>query len=133
MKEVIMNVEFRKPLLGFDNLNKFEILDVEANPLFKEINSTEDENISFLSISPFDVDEDYEIDLSDSDIADLEIENPEDVILLNIITLRESLATSTVNMRAPIVLNINKELASQIVIQNDKYDIRTPFKLRGDK
>jgi flagellar assembly factor FliW len=133
MKEVIMNVEFRKPLLGFDNLNKFEILDVEANPLFKEINSTEDENISFLSISPFAVDEDYEIDLSDSDIEDLEIENPEDVILLNIITLGESLDTSTVNMRAPIVLNINKELASQIVIQNDKYDIRTPFKLRGDK
>jgi len=128
-----MNVEFRKPLLGFDNLNKFEILDVEANPLFKEINSTEDENISFLSISPFAVDEDYEIDLSDSDIEDLEIENPEDVILLSIITLGESLATSTVNMRAPIVLNINKELASQIVIQNDKYDIRTPFKLRGDK
>ncbi|GAA0223588.1 flagellar assembly protein FliW [Metaclostridioides mangenotii] len=128
-----MNVEFRKPLLGFDNLNKFEILDVEANPLFKEINSTEDENISFLSISPFAVDEDYEIDLSDSDIEDLEIENPEDVILLNIITLGESLDTSTVNMRAPIVLNINKELASQIVIQNDKYDIRTPFKLRGDK
>jgi flagellar assembly factor FliW len=133
MKEVIMNVEFRKPLLGFDNLNKFEILEVEANPLFKEINSTEDENISFLSISPFVVDEDYEIDLSDSDIEDLEIENPEDVILLNIITLGESLDTSTVNMRAPIVLNINKELASQIVIQNDKYDIRTPFKLRGDK
>jgi flagellar assembly factor FliW len=133
MKEVIMNVEFRKPLLGFDNLNKFEILDVKANPLFKEINSTEDENISFLSISPFAVDEDYEIDLSDSDIEDLGIENPEDVILLNIITLGESLATSTVNMRAPIVLNINKELASQIVIQNDKYDIRTPFKLRGDK
>ncbi|WP_027702928.1 flagellar assembly protein FliW [Metaclostridioides mangenotii] len=128
-----MNVEFRKPLLGFDNLNKFEILEVEANPLFKEINSTEDENISFLSISPFAVDEDYEIDLSDSDIEELEIENPEDVILLNIITLGESLATSTVNMRAPIVLNINKELASQIVIQNDKYDIRTPFKLRGDK
>ena len=128
-----MNVEFRKPLLGFDNLNKFEILEVEANPLFKEINSTEDENISFLSISPFVVDEDYEIDLSDSDIEDLEIENPEDVILLNIISLGESLDTSTVNMRAPIVLNINKELASQIVIQNDKYDIRTPFKLRGDK
>ncbi|WP_315168012.1 flagellar assembly protein FliW [Metaclostridioides mangenotii] len=128
-----MNVEFRKPLLGFDNLNKFEILDVEANPLFNEINSTEDKNISFLSISPFAVDEDYEIDLSDSDIEDLEIENPEDVILLNIITLGESLATSTVNMRAPIVLNINKELASQIVIQNDKYDIKTPFKLRGDK
>lgn len=128
-----MNVEFRKPLLGFDNLNKFEILDVEANPLFKEINSTKDKNISFLSISPFAVDEDYEIDLSDSDIEDLEIENPEDVILLNIITLGESLATSTVNMRAPIVLNINKELASQIVIQNDKYDIKTPFKLRGDK
>lgn len=128
-----MNIKFSKPLLGFDNLVEFEIVDVEINPIFKEVNSLEDENIGFLAISPFDMDENYEIKLSDNDIKELEIENPEDVLLLNIITLGDSLATSTVNMRAPIVLNIKNKLAFQIVIQNDKYDIKAPFNLRGDR
>lgn len=127
-----MDIKFRKPLLGFDNLVEFEIVDVEINRIFKEVNSLEDENIGFLAISPFDMDENYEIKLSDNDIKELEIENPEDVLLLNIITLGDSLATSTVNMRAPIVINIKNKLASQIVIQNDKYDIKAPFNLRGD-
>ncbi len=128
-----MNIKFSKPLLGFDNLVEFEIVDVEINPIFKEVNSLEDENIGFLAISPFDMDENYEIKLSDKDIKELEIENPEDVLLLNIITLGDSLATSTVNLRAPIVLNIKNKLAFQIVIQNDKYDIKAPFNLRGDR
>nr|WP_312214309.1 flagellar assembly protein FliW [Clostridioides sp.] len=128
-----MNIKFSKPLLGFDNLVEFEIVDVEINPIFKEVNSLEDENIGFLAISPFDMDENYEIKLSDNDIKELEIENPEDVLLLNIITLGDSLATSTVNLRAPIVLNIKNKLAFQIVIQNDKYDIKAPFNLRGDR
>ncbi|MBU5307854.1 flagellar assembly protein FliW [Clostridioides mangenotii] len=127
-----MDIKFRKPLLGFDNLVEFEIVDVEINRIFKEVNSLEDENIGFLAISPFDMDDNYEIKLSDNDIKELEIENPEDVLLLNIITLGDSLATSTVNMRAPIVINIKNKLASQIVIQNDKYDIKAPFNLRGD-
>ncbi|MCR1953977.1 flagellar assembly protein FliW [Clostridioides mangenotii] len=127
-----MDIKFRKPLLGFDNLVEFEIVDVEINRIFKEVNSLEDENIGFLAISPFDMDENYEIKLSDNDIKELEIENPEDVLLLNIITLGDSLATSTVNMRAPIVINIKNKFASQIVIQNDKYDIKAPFNLRGD-
>ncbi|MBS5786977.1 MAG: flagellar assembly protein FliW [Clostridioides difficile] len=128
-----MNIKFSKPLLGFDNLVEFEIVDVEINPIFKEVNSLEDENIGFLAISPFDMDENYEIKLSDNDIKELEIESPEDVLLLNIITLGDSLATSTVNLRAPIVLNIKNKLAFQIVIQNDKYDIKAPFNLRGDR
>nr|WP_312984487.1 flagellar assembly protein FliW [Clostridioides sp.] len=128
-----MNIKFSKPLLGFDNLVEFEIVDVEINPIFKEVISLEDENIGFLAISPFDMDENYEIKLSDNDIKELEIENPEDVLLLNIITLGDSLATSTVNLRAPIVLNIKNKLAFQIVIQNDKYDIKAPFNLRGDR
>jgi len=127
-----MDIKFRKPLLGFDNLVEFEIVDVEINRIFKEVNSLEDENIGFLAISPFDMDDNYEIKLSDNDIKELEIENPEDVLLLNIITLGDSLATSTVNMRAPIVINIKNKLASQIVIQNDKYNIKAPFNLRGD-
>lgn len=128
-----MNIKFRKSLLGFDELVEFEVANVEINPTFKEVNSKEDDSIGFLTVSPFDIDENYEIKLSDNDIEELEIESPEDVLLLNIITLGDSLLTSTVNMKAPIVINIKKNLASQIIIQNDDYNIKTPFKLRGDR
>ena len=43
--------------------------------------SKEDSNIGFVSISPFEIKNDYEIDLNDEFTKELNIENPEDVLV----------------------------------------------------
>ena len=122
-----MNITFEKGLPGFENYKTFILSDIEGDSKFKLINSTEEENIGFIAISPFDVKKDYEINLDDETIKSLQIETPKDVLLLNLITLGNTLEKSTVNLKAPIIINIKNNKGKQLILQDDKYQIKEPL------
>lgn len=121
-----MELTFKKGLPGFELLINFELTDLENNGKFKILKSKE-ENISFVTTSPFDMYEDYEISLNDEIIKELEIENPQDVLLLSIITLGKTLQESTINLKAPIVINVKNNLGKQYILQTDKYETKHPL------
>ncbi|EQE46015.1 flagellar assembly protein FliW [Clostridioides difficile] len=126
-----MKVTLKKGILGFENLKEYELLDIEDNDSLKEFNSTEEEGIGFVVVSPFEIINEYEIVLNQETIEKLEVKSPKDVVLFNIITLGQTFEESTVNMKAPIVINIKTNFGMQIILQDDKYSIRHPL-LRGD-
>ncbi|AQU11257.1 flagellar assembly protein FliW [Clostridioides difficile] len=127
----MMKVTLKKGILGFENLKEYELLDIEDNDSLKEFNSTEEEGIGFVVVSPFEIINEYEIVLNQETIEKLEVKSPKDVVLFNIITLGQTFEESTVNMKAPIVINIKTNFGMQIILQDDKYSIRHPL-LRGD-
>lgn len=127
----MMKVTLKKGILGFENLSEYEILDIENNNTLKELNSTEEDCIGFIVVSPFEIIKEYEVVLSQDIIEKLEVESPNDIILFNIITLGRILEESTVNLKAPIVINIKNNYGMQIILEEEKYSIRHPL-LRGD-
>ena len=127
----MMKVTLKKGILGFEDLKEYELLDIEGNDSLKEFNSTEEEGIGFVVVSPFEIINEYEIVLNQETIEKLEVKSPKDVVLFNIITLGQTFEESTVNMKAPIVINIKTNFGMQIILQDDKYSIRHPL-LRGD-
>lgn len=122
-----MEILFEKGIPGFEEYKTFIINEIEGNEKLKMITSTEDSNVGFVAISPFEVKKDYEIDLNDEIINTLKIKQPEDVLLLNIITIGKTLETSTVNLKAPLVININNYKGKQLILQDDKYQIKEPL------
>lgn len=122
-----MEILFEKGLPGFEDYKTFIIGEVEGNSKLKLINSKDNEHIGFIAISPFDIKKDYEIKLDDETIKFLGIESPEDVMLLNIITLGKTLEKSTVNLKAPLVINIKNNKGKQLILQDDKYAIKEPL------
>ncbi|CAM2934411.1 flagellar assembly protein FliW [Paenibacillus sediminis] len=118
-----MKLSFEGSILGFENLDMFLLETVEDTP-FAYLKSLEDENISFLVTSPFQWYGDYEIKLSESLKNKLQIMKPEDTLVLNIVTIRGDLRSSTVNLLAPLIININKFIGSQYVVQ-EKTKFRT--------
>lgn len=122
-----MEIVFDKGIPAFEEYKIFTINEIEDNPKFKIINSKEDTNIGFIAISPFEVKRDYEINLNDEIISELEIKNPNDVLVLNLITLGKTLEKSTVNLKAPIVINIKNNKGKQLILQDDKYSIKEPL------
>ena len=66
-----MEILFEKGIPGFEEYKTFEISEIEGNEKLKMITSTEDPNIGFVAISPFEVKKDYEIDLNDEIINDI--------------------------------------------------------------
>ena len=53
-----------------------------------------------------DIKKDYEIDLDDEFIKELDIKDEKDVLVICLITLGKSLKDSTANLKAPIIINI---------------------------
>lgn len=121
-----MKVTFKRGIPGLEGLRNFNIDDIKGNEIFKLISSQE-ESISFVAVSPFDFYSEYELNLNEETIKDLEIEESRDVLVLNIVTLGKSLENSTVNLKAPIVINIKNNLAKQYIMQNDMYDTKHPL------
>ena len=77
-----MEILFEKGIPGFENYRYFNVNIVEGNKKIYNIVSKEDSNVGFISISPFDIKKDYEIDLDDQFIKELDIKNEKDKQLI---------------------------------------------------
>ena len=119
-----MEILFEKGIPGFENYRYFNVNIVEGNKKIYNIVSKEDSNIGFISISPFDIKKDYEIDLDDEFIKELDIKDEKDVLVICLITLGKSLKDSTANLKAPIIINIKNNRGKQLILQDDKYKIK---------
>ncbi|MBE6068663.1 MAG: flagellar assembly protein FliW [Clostridium lundense] len=117
-------ITFKKGLPGFENLKKFIVVPFEDNEVFSILISIEDMEVGMPVISPFNVYETYEFKLSDEKIKELNINSPEDVMVLNTVTLNTSIKNITVNMKAPIIINIKGKIGEQIILDNEKYMIK---------
>lgn len=120
-------VTFKKGIPGFLDLKEYIIVDLEENPIFKLLHSLEDEEIGLVLISPFEVEKDYEIKLSDEVIKNLNIEAPSDVLVLCTVTLHSKVENITVNLKGPIIINIKTGLGEQIIIDNENYKTKSPL------
>ena len=115
---------FEKGIPGFQDLKKFIIKEVSSESPFSVMQSVEDRYIGFIIISPFLIDDEYEIKLSDEIIKLLNIENPEDILLYTIVTLKEKIEDITTNLKAPLVINTKNNKAEQYILDSEKYKIR---------
>ena len=119
-----MEILFEKGIPGFEDYKYFNLNIIKDNEKFYSIVSKEDDNIGFISISPFDIKKDYEIDLDDEFVRDLDIKSEKDVLVLCLITLGKTLKDSTANLKAPIIINIKNNRGRQLILQDDKYKIK---------
>ena len=120
-KDIIV---FEKGIPGFEDMTRYTLLPVEGNPYLSFLQSVEREPVCFIVISPFAVEPNYDIELNEDTIGFLEIEKPEEVQLYAIMNLADELDKSTVNLKAPIVVNITSSKGHQIVLDDEKYQIK---------
>lgn len=114
---------FKKGIPGFRDIHKFVLIDEEDSP-FYYLQSIEDQYPCFVMMNPFHIISDYEIDISEGTVAELEIEKPEDVMLYTILTIPEDIKNMTANLQAPIILNMRSKLGAQEILDNDRYSRR---------
>lgn len=120
-------IRFNKGIPGFEDLREFVIFSVEGNEVFKILHSIEDKDVGIIVINPFDFAVDYEVALPENTLKTLKIEEESDVLMLNTVTLSSNINSITVNLRAPIIINIKKDLGEQIILQDEKYPIKYPL------
>ncbi|MDC3416129.1 flagellar assembly protein FliW [Aquibacillus salsiterrae] len=108
-------IHFPKGIPGFVDEKQFVLLDVEDNPVFQVLQSTNNVDPAFIVTNPFRTVRDYQFDLDENTLELLEIEAEEEVGVLSIVSLKDPLNDSTINLQAPIVLNTKKLLGKQYI------------------
>lgn len=127
-KEVI---RFDKGIPGFAGLNYFIIKEIDGNPIFKLLHSLDKTDVAFVIVSPFECNNKYEVKLNKETLNGLNITDPSDVDLYSIITLHSEMKNITANLKAPLVVNTNKNLGEQIITNKDEYLVKHPIFKEG--
>ncbi len=119
---------FVMPIIGFDALKKFIILDPNKETLFKWLQSIEDPALAFPIISVSALDIDYTIDLPDNVVENLKITNVESLLVMNITSIpQDNPKGTTINLLAPLIFNLDEQVAGQVVLSGSGYDISFPM------
>jgi flagellar assembly factor FliW len=107
---------FEQGVPGFEEYKKFAILAIDSDMPIAFLQCVEQQEIGFVISLPFAFKADYSFDLSEIEKTELKIVKEEDVLVYTIMTLNDPFSTSTINLLAPIVLNIKEKLGKQIVL-----------------
>ena len=125
-KSGLRPVVFKKGLPGLDNSKKFTLHQLEGNPFFYFLHSADEPEVGLILLDPFLLFPDYSVELSEAEREELEVEKREDVFVFTTVTVLDRKRMTT-NLAAPIVININKYLARQIIIPERAGETRTPL------
>ena len=116
-------LSFPNGLLGLKDSNEFAIINLEDIPNFKFLQDIKNESISFLIVNPWDFFSDYDIELPDEKLENINI-NPKGENLMeiySIVTLSKQFKKSTANLLAPVVINLKEKKGKQFVLNNSPY------------
>jgi flagellar assembly factor FliW len=122
-------IELVQPMAGFPDLRRFALVQLDETGLLCAFRSVEDPDTRFLVVPPHTFFPTYAPVLEDDVVDQLGIESVDEVLLLVVVTARTSLADSTANLAAPLVINLTTRRARQVVLDDVSLQIATPLVL----
>ena len=112
-------------LIGFEAYTEYLPIPFhEENDSLISLQCLQDEALSFILMNPFGLLADYSPSLSREDLKALETESAEDLSYYVICVMRDSVAESTVNLKAPLVVNARSRQARQVILDQAEYTFR---------
>jgi flagellar assembly factor FliW len=114
-------------MLGFSE-QRFILLSPDNNGRFFWFQSVDNPALAFVITDPTAFVPGYDVTLTPDEYNRLKLD-PEsaEVILLAVTTISRETGDITINLQGPIVVNPEKMMAKQIVLENGKYEIRFPL------
>lgn len=117
-------INFPAGLPGFNDETKFVLLNFPESDTFQTLQSVENKELAFIVTNPYHFYQDYEFSLDDSIREALDIKDVKDVSVLAIVTLQDTLYTSTMNLKAPLIINHNSKKGKQYILNDDDYSMK---------
>ena len=120
--------EFVEPIIGYENLKKYVLVEHAENSAFKWLQTIEDESLAFPVSTPAYFDIDYQFEIP-TDVAEkINLTSVESLISLNIVTIPQGKPrNSTINLLAPIIINATNKKGMQLILSNSNYPVKQPL------
>jgi flagellar assembly factor FliW len=124
----IFHFEYGIP--GFLDEKQFVLLPLEDTP-FVILQSVKTPALGFAMIEPFIYFIDYDFELDEHSVEQLQLSSGKEVAVYVILTVADPFENTTANLQAPIVLNYEKKLGKQVILTNTPY--KTKHRLFSNK
>lgn len=118
---------FPKGIPGFEDEKKFALLPIEGNGIFQVLQSTSTPSTAFIVANPYTVVTDYSFNVDEPTIDLLDIKKDADVFVLGVLSLKEPFETSTINLQAPLIFQLNTKKAKQMILNDNTFNMRHPI------
>ncbi|MUG23692.1 flagellar assembly protein FliW [Paenibacillus macerans] len=115
---------FPKGIPGFEDHTSFAVIDLPNSP-FTYLQSLKENAVSLLMADPFIFYPDYEFDLPEKVVEELNLGSA--FLVRCVLTLNQNIADSTINLLAPIVFNLENRMARQVILHASDYQSRHPL------
>ncbi|MCL2564840.1 MAG: flagellar assembly protein FliW [Defluviitaleaceae bacterium] len=119
-------ITFDLGLPGFPEDKKFIIIIDEnaENKFYCWLQSMDNGDVSLVLIDSFAVMPEYDPLINEEEIAELGDIDISDLLVFNVAVIGSNMADSTINLKAPVVINNRTKKGKQIVVNNENYSIR---------
>lgn len=117
-KEDIIHIE--DSIYGFEGKKEFILIgNVEPELPFHWLQSIEDDKVTFVITDPFLFVEQYDFEVDDLTVEQLNINEPEDIMVYTMVIIPEVVEEMTINLKSPLILNIKERKAKQVILNED--------------
>lgn len=120
-------IEFPQGIMGFEKYKKYTILyELEET---REINiswlqSIEEEALAIPIVNPYIIKPDYNPMIEDELLKDIGELTEENVVIFLTMTVPADIKKTSVNLKAPFVINSDTRKGCQIIVENLDYEIK---------
>lgn len=120
-------IYFRDGMVGFPDLKHYVLIESPQMPLVLWLQSIDDASVAFPLIEPELVRKRYSFIMNPADEAMISYESGAKVKTFLVMTIPASVEQMTVNLRAPVLVNIDKSCGGQIILQDKSQTVREPI------
>jgi len=117
-------LEFDAGMIGFPEHRRYAILKQRDDSVFMWLHSIDDGGLAFPIVLPWVFHWDYEVKLSDDDMAAIGVERADQISIYCVVSVGADVRKATINLFSPIVVNNDDRRARQVINTADGYATR---------
>lgn len=124
-------ITFNAPIPGFPAERDFDVCPLDGQGVLYALRSRRSPGLRFVVAAPGRFFPDYRPALLPADVAALGVSDGDEVLLLVMVTVTDSIADATANLLAPIVIAADAATAIQLVLADADLPLRAPLLTRA--
>ncbi|QAT42021.1 flagellar assembly protein FliW [Aminipila luticellarii] len=135
-KEIIT---FDSGIFGFEDKTKYMLLSFldesgeSSEDLFMCLQSTEDPDLAFIVMNPYFICADYNpYQMDEKFLSEIHLGQQTKHTVYCIAVVRDRFEDSTINLKCPIIINLENRQAKQFILEDSDYSMRHPVAERED-
>ena len=126
MKELPV-IELVHPMAGFPDHRKFALVTLDEDGVLCALRSLDDPDLRFLVVPPAPFFPDYAPEVDDVMASELGIAAAEDALVLLVLNAGASLADTTANLLAPVVVGVDSRRGAQVILDDPSLSVSAPL------